>query len=223
MSRGWLKSGLLVYLLFSWLTFLLTATNSLAAPQLQPPPEGEVYVIQAEDRLSKIAEKYYDDTTLYPLIVQATNAKAAEDNTFTPITDPDVIEIGQKLWIPPRDRLPTSAVADQNIDTLPEIAEIGTAGDTLAFSLMLLRNGFKQNLVEEFLTGIIPVTFERRENSRASADLSGFILDFVGLMPEFAFGQALQEMGQNRALLIDPTRDTIEQSVPDTTPALTKT
>jgi nucleoid-associated protein YgaU len=36
----------------------------------------------------------------YPVIVDATNAKAKEDSSFTEITNPDLIEIGQKLWIP---------------------------------------------------------------------------------------------------------------------------
>ena len=87
---------------------------------------------------------------------------------------------------------------------------------------MLLRIGNKQNLVEEFPTGIIPVTFEGRENGGTPSDLSGFIADFVGLMPKFAFSQALEEMGKGGPVLVDPARDTIEQSVTDPAPALTK-
>ncbi|MFN8459675.1 MAG: hypothetical protein U0401_34355 [Anaerolineae bacterium] len=40
------------------------------------------------------------DPLAYPVIVEATNAKAAEDNSFTAITNPNVIEVGQKLWLP---------------------------------------------------------------------------------------------------------------------------
>ena len=36
----------------------------------------------------------------YPAIVEATNAKAAEDASFATIEDPNVIVIGQKLWLP---------------------------------------------------------------------------------------------------------------------------
>jgi len=50
--------------------------------------------------LSRLSDKFYGDLLAYPVIVEATNAKAAEDDTYTFITDPDVIEIGQKLWIP---------------------------------------------------------------------------------------------------------------------------
>jgi hypothetical protein len=34
------------------------------------------------------------------VIVEATNARAAEDVSFVVIDNPDLIEVGQKLWIP---------------------------------------------------------------------------------------------------------------------------
>lgn len=81
------------------LVLTLVASTAAAAPPGQGP-EGEVYIVQKDDWLSKIAEKYYGDIFAYPIIVDATNARAAEDDSFGPIPDPDVIEIGQKLWIP---------------------------------------------------------------------------------------------------------------------------
>jgi iron(III) transport system substrate-binding protein len=50
--------------------------------------------------LSKLAEKSYGDVLAWPVIWRATNAKAAEDSSFAQIADPNVIEVGQKLWIP---------------------------------------------------------------------------------------------------------------------------
>ncbi|NJN99825.1 MAG: hypothetical protein HC875_39835 [Anaerolineales bacterium] len=50
--------------------------------------------------MSKIAEKQYGDPLTYPAIVEATNAKAAEDSSFAVISDPNVLEAGQKLWLP---------------------------------------------------------------------------------------------------------------------------
>ena len=50
--------------------------------------------------MRKLAEKEYGDPLDYPIIVEATNAKAAEDASFTIITNPDIIEIGQKVWLP---------------------------------------------------------------------------------------------------------------------------
>ncbi len=62
--------------------------------------EDQVYIVQADDWLSKLALKFYGDPLAYPAIVEATNAKARENSSFATITNPDVIEIGQKLWIP---------------------------------------------------------------------------------------------------------------------------
>ena len=77
--------------------FVLALNPSLGLAQ---PPDGEQYIVQADDWLSKIAEKEYGDPLAYTAIVEATNAKAAEDGSFAVILNPDIIEIGQKLWIP---------------------------------------------------------------------------------------------------------------------------
>jgi iron(III) transport system substrate-binding protein len=50
--------------------------------------------------LSKLAEKNYGDVLAWPVIWKATTAKAAEDDSFAVIANPNVIEVGQKLWIP---------------------------------------------------------------------------------------------------------------------------
>jgi Cu-Zn family superoxide dismutase len=71
-----------------------------AAPPTQTEEDGQEYVVQADDWLSKIADKFYGDIFAYPTIVEATNARAAEDDSFAVIDNPDIIEIGQKLWIP---------------------------------------------------------------------------------------------------------------------------
>jgi hypothetical protein len=61
---------------------------------------SEVYIVQKDDWLTKLALKYYNEMFDYPLIVDATNAKAREDSTFLEIPNPDLIEVGQKLCIP---------------------------------------------------------------------------------------------------------------------------
>ena len=67
---------------------------------MPPEPESQDYIVQTDDSLSRLAAKFYDNPLLYPAIVAATNAKAAEDDTYTFISDPDVIDVGQKLRIP---------------------------------------------------------------------------------------------------------------------------
>jgi heat shock protein HslJ/uncharacterized lipoprotein NlpE involved in copper resistance len=65
-----------------------------------PAANGQVYTVQADDWLSKIAEKTYGDPLAYAAIVAATNEMAAQVSTFAPINDPNLIEAGQQLWLP---------------------------------------------------------------------------------------------------------------------------
>ncbi len=60
----------------------------------------ETVAVQADDWLSKLAEKYYGDPLAFPAIFEATNAKAASDDSFTPIDNPNLIEVGWNLCIP---------------------------------------------------------------------------------------------------------------------------
>ncbi|MFN8486802.1 MAG: DUF4399 domain-containing protein [Caldilineaceae bacterium] len=89
------------------LTLLLIAQASIsnAAPAQQT--DGQVYVVQSGDSLYKISGQFYGAPTLWHAIVDATNAKAAQDKTFTPITNPSVLRVGQKLWIPNVAEAPT--------------------------------------------------------------------------------------------------------------------
>jgi branched-chain amino acid transport system substrate-binding protein len=80
---------------------LITGVAMAAAPVTQEG--GQEYIVQADDWLSKLAEKNYGDVLAWPIIWDATNAKAAEDNSFAVIEDPNLIEVGQKLWIPDAD------------------------------------------------------------------------------------------------------------------------
>ena len=63
-------------------------------------PAGQAYIVKAGDWLTKIALEMLGDIQAYARIIDATNAKALEDPSFITITDPDSIEVGQKLWIP---------------------------------------------------------------------------------------------------------------------------
>jgi multiple sugar transport system substrate-binding protein len=58
------------------------------------------YVVQADDWLSKISDKLLGDVLAFPAIVNATNAMAASDSSYTRIENADVIEPGWKLCIP---------------------------------------------------------------------------------------------------------------------------
>ncbi len=97
---------------------LLLPTATIAAPLTQQMTCAEEYTIQADDWLSKIADKYLGDMMAYPAIVEATNQKYTEDNTFAKITNPDAIEIGWKVCIP-------SAADAQNVLDTTEHTKFG--------------------------------------------------------------------------------------------------
>lgn len=88
--------------IFSLIMFM-AMISLVPAPVAAAPPdeEGQNYVVQADDWLSKLADKFYGAPLVYPVIVEATNLRAAQDGSFTRIDDPDLIRIGQKLFIPP--------------------------------------------------------------------------------------------------------------------------
>lgn len=76
-----------------------------ARGQAQQTPQCRVeYTVQAGDWLSKIAEKYLGDPLTYPRLVAAANA--SHDDRYTNIENPDVIEPGWVLCIPPAEGEP---------------------------------------------------------------------------------------------------------------------
>ncbi|MEM7348735.1 MAG: spondin domain-containing protein, partial [Chloroflexota bacterium] len=76
-------------------------TAALAAPAHQNAAcVGSDYTVQANDWLSKIADKNYGDVFAYPRIVEATNAASASDSNYATIADANVIEVGWTLCIP---------------------------------------------------------------------------------------------------------------------------
>lgn len=86
------------------LTLLLTII-SVTIPINSTFAQGELacerdVVTQADDWLSKLAEKFYGDPLGFQAIVEATNAKAATDNSYTAIANPDIVEAGWKLCVP---------------------------------------------------------------------------------------------------------------------------
>ena len=72
-----------------------------AAPVTQEGTACELDVIvQADDWLSKLANKYYGDVFAYPAIVEATNQQNAGDSGYARIDNADLIEPGWKLCVP---------------------------------------------------------------------------------------------------------------------------
>jgi branched-chain amino acid transport system substrate-binding protein len=75
---------------------LVVPATSGAAPLYQ----GQDYTVQADDWLSKLADKFLGDVLAYTAITHFTNQMNSQDDSYAKITDSDVIEVGAKLYIP---------------------------------------------------------------------------------------------------------------------------
>jgi hypothetical protein len=86
---------------FGLVTMLLAMPKSLQAAS-EPGADMclEVYIVQANDWLSKIAAKFFGTVEAYPAIVAATNQQHRIDPSFALIANPDVIKAGWKLCVP---------------------------------------------------------------------------------------------------------------------------
>ena len=80
---------------FSDLTADITVDpNASQQPSQQAPASGgQTYIVQSGDSLSKIAKQFYSDANAYMDIFNANRDK---------VTDPNKIQPGQQLVIPPR-------------------------------------------------------------------------------------------------------------------------
>ena len=94
-----MNKRLLSLLMIAVLVAILLPTAVAAAPPLQGG-EGQVYTIQKDDTLGKIAEKEYGDILAYTAIAHYTNLKAAEDSSLTRIDNPDSVEVGWTIYLP---------------------------------------------------------------------------------------------------------------------------
>ena len=114
------KKILTIAVLFALLITLMPA--SLVSAQ----GEGEDYTVQADDSLSKLADKFFGDINAYWAIMSATNKANAEDPSYVKITNPDILEVGDKLHIPSQeDAVAFMATFD------PENIDVGSSHPTV--------------------------------------------------------------------------------------------
>ncbi len=95
------------------LVVLVPAPTAVATPvpddteAFQPTPEatevsgdGQDYIVEQGDWLMGLSREFYGDASRAEDIFNATNAKAAEDSSYATITNPNILEVGWKIWIP---------------------------------------------------------------------------------------------------------------------------
>src|SRR5688572_1686862 len=111
MARKWLK---IIFLLSGLLLALPAATQA----QTEITCEKDL-IVQVDDWLSKLSEKFYGDVLAFPAIFEATNAKAQVDNSYAALEDPNLIEPGWKLCIV--DTATAEGVLGFALENAPEI------------------------------------------------------------------------------------------------------
>jgi basic membrane protein A len=122
------KNFLRIFSLIALIVVVVVPNAALA--QNEVTCESDV-IVQADDWLSKIAEKAFGDVLTFPAIAEATNTMAQTDSSYATIEDVNVIEPGWKLCIPSAEYaqsmlgLGGEAAAAPSVDTIqiPAIEE----------------------------------------------------------------------------------------------------
>jgi ABC-type branched-subunit amino acid transport system substrate-binding protein len=81
------------------IAFILSLTPTHTLAQGAVACENDV-IVQADDWLSKLADKFLGDPLTFPAIAAATSAVAETDDSYATIADVNLIEPGWKLCIP---------------------------------------------------------------------------------------------------------------------------
>jgi hypothetical protein len=115
--------------ILSLLAFLVMLAPINVLAQAEVTCESDV-VVQGDDWLSKLADKFYGDPQAFPAIADATNAKAATDDSYATIANVDMIEIGWKLCIP--------SAASQALKPGDKIGNMALSIGPLPFDLMAI-------------------------------------------------------------------------------------
>ncbi|GAB4449073.1 MAG: hypothetical protein Fur0044_44650 [Anaerolineae bacterium] len=195
-----LKGLVVVTLLLS----TLAPIAILAAPPAQDAVTcAEEYTVQADDWLSKIADKFLGDVLAFPAIFEATNQQHTADPVFAQIANPDLIEIGWQLCIPTAEQaqalLVASAGAPENQATSNEPLLVAAAAD-LQFAFTDIGAKFKEQTGQE-----IEFTFGSTGNLATQIE-NGAPFDILAAA-NIAFVDRLKEQG----LIIDDTQQLYAQ------------
>lgn len=100
----------------------LAFSNNVAVAATNLQTQGQDYIVQAGDSLTKLAVRFYGDAKAWRVIYEGTNAKAASDPSYARIENPNIIHIGQKLWIPDRNAAAPPANDPQALQAAYDLA-----------------------------------------------------------------------------------------------------
>lgn len=207
-----------VILLITLLALLFTLSPATSLAQTEVVCEEEV-VVQLDDWLSRIAEKFYGDVLAFQAIADATNAKAATDNSFATIENVDIIEPGWKLCMPAAEsaQATVSTVAEEtavNMDALIAAAQAEGTLTTIALPHNWLNYGI---MIENFKQKYGLEINELDPNAGSGDELEAIRANKDNLGPQapdvidvgFSFGPLAKEEG-----LLQPYKVSTWASIP---------
>ncbi len=133
-------------------------------------------VVQADDWLSKLADKFYGDPLAFPAIAEATSTKAAEDDSYATIDDVNIIEPGWKLCVPSADE--ALAILDSSAAGLTAVGQCNTShvGETI---VIYQQAGITGPLAAITGPGLINGTQDSIDAINAAGGVCGAQLDIV--------------------------------------------
>ena len=146
MVKKWLNISLL-------LSIMLLGQVPVIQAQAETVCQQDV-IVQVDDWLSKLSEKFYGDVLAFPAIFEATNTKAQVDNSYAAIEDANVIEPGWKLCVVEVETaeallgfaLENAPEADRTPTNLTGVIKVGAAHDLsgpFALYTQSIRNGIE--------------------------------------------------------------------------------
>jgi hypothetical protein len=92
----WLEPGIIALIIS-----LMIVLQVLAAVPSKPQDAVCItsYVVQADDQLAVLADRYYGDLSFSTEIISSTNQKHITDSAFASISDPHHLNVGDILCI----------------------------------------------------------------------------------------------------------------------------
>ena len=147
-----MKNLMTILSLVGLVSLLFVLTPAVGLTQTEISCEQDV-MVQADDTLSTLANKIYGDVLAFPAIAAATNAKAAADDSYATIDNPNILEVGWKLCIP--SAADAATLLEQADTAAPVTAEVSPDVDRVGFP-----EGYQDNFT-------IFYEFDRPQNKSA--------------------------------------------------------
>ncbi len=145
-----------VFLLLTLALSIMIGAFGVPSAAAQTAICAQTYVVKQGDWLSTIAQNLLGDVKAYTTIYDATNAAAKADSSFATLTDPNKIEVGQKLCVPAKTNVTPPPSAQGPGPVIPSPAgtytAVGPAADASALvETVILTEDFKASYINDYV------------------------------------------------------------------------